>query len=247
MDTNIMNVHSLIPLIATILFIPIFIMLLLNRPWHLQHKLFLLYLIPAMLWSLSDFLGRSHLPWVDVELMVKLVGCFAIWMGIQIHYFMFPFYRKEAIRIPFVYLLLVGTVALALLGYMPRGVEVTPDTIVVRWGIWLTSIAFILIALVGRDIYLLRRRQRTSPDVVERNQLVYLIFGIMIATVLIALSFIPAIGGFPIAHIGNLTMACILTYAIVAHRLLDVAVAVRRVLRWLVLVAVGSASRTHSQ
>jgi hypothetical protein len=133
MDTNIMDVHSLIPLIATILFIPIFITLLLNRPWQLQHKLFLLYLIPAMLWSLFDFLGRSQFSGVDVSLAVKLVGCYAIWMGIQIHYFMFPYYRKEPIKIPFVYLLLVGTVALALLGYMRRSVEVTQPLSLSLW------------------------------------------------------------------------------------------------------------------
>jgi NhaP-type Na+/H+ and K+/H+ antiporter len=45
---------------------------------------------------------------------------------------------------------------------------------------------------------------------------------------------------YPIAHIGNLAMACILTYAVVRHRLLDVKIIFRRALAWLSLGIIGA-------
>jgi diguanylate cyclase (GGDEF)-like protein/putative nucleotidyltransferase with HDIG domain len=54
-------------------------------------------------------------------------------------------------------------------------------------------------------------------------------------------SFTPFGNRYPLAHIGNLAMACILTYAVVRHRLLDVRLVFRRALSWLSLVIIGVA------
>ena len=54
-----MNPQALIPLIATIAYIPCLVILLENRPWQLRQKLFFLLLISAMLWSATDILFRS--------------------------------------------------------------------------------------------------------------------------------------------------------------------------------------------
>ena len=54
-----MNAHAMIPTIAVATYIPLFVILLTNRPWHRQHKLFFLFLIAAAVWSLVDILFRG--------------------------------------------------------------------------------------------------------------------------------------------------------------------------------------------
>lgn len=230
-----MDIHALVPFIATVLFIPLIVILLFNHSWQLRQKLLFLYLLSALCWSLADFVGRSRLPGVDVVLMVRLVGCFGIWMGIQVHYFLLPYYQTKDIKYPLAYPPLVGSIVLAVLGYMPQTVQATPTVITVNYGIWFILIAFLLIILVGRDVYFLRRRYGISVNPMERNQIAYLLAGVVITIVLITISFTPASGGFPVAHLGNLLMGCILTYSVITHNLVDIGVAFRRVLRGFIL------------
>ncbi|MEE8420766.1 MAG: hypothetical protein V3R92_04835, partial [Dehalococcoidales bacterium] len=56
-----MNIYTVFPLIATIAYIPLLVTTASNRPWQRRHTLFILFLIPAMLWSLTDVFLRSNL------------------------------------------------------------------------------------------------------------------------------------------------------------------------------------------
>jgi hypothetical protein len=87
-----MSAQILIPLIATIAYIPLFVILLSNRPWQRSHRIFLLFLIPAVLWSLSTFLSMSNLLTHNKSLEVKIILCIAILMLVQFHYFVRSFY-----------------------------------------------------------------------------------------------------------------------------------------------------------
>jgi len=232
--------HVLIPLIATIVFLFPLVIVLLHRPWHGQHTLFLLYLIPAMLWSLSDFVFRSDFFPAYQVLLVKILFCLAIWTVTQFHYILNYYGTGKIQKMPFVYLPLAATIALSIIGYIPQHVEVTEDVISVRYGIWVLPIVLSLLILIVYDMYLLLQKRRASADISERNQITYL----MIATVVGATLFVTALFPFGItyttAHMGNLAVAIILVYAIAAHRLIDVGVALRRVLVyfWLTTITV---------
>ncbi len=237
-----MNIHALIPLIAAIAYIPLFVILLANRPWGRKQKFFFLFLISATFWSLCDFISRSNLLMVDKLFEVAIVLCLLIWMLIQLHYFIYPFYRSARIKIPLAYIFLVSAIALALLGYIPRGVEITASGINVDYGIWIIVIGFLFLFIVGvQDIYFLLRRRKISPDPVEHNQISYLLGAIAILAIFIPSSIVPYGGGYPIAHIGNLIVACILTYAVVAHHLVDAHVVLRRGLKLLGSYGAGTA------
>lgn len=231
-----MNAQILIPLIATIAYIPLFVILISNRPWQRRHKLFLLFLIPAVFWSFSTFLSMSDLLIHNKLLEVKIVLCIAILLLIQFHYFVRSFYRFERIRIPLAYLFLVATIVLAALGYIPQDVEITASGINVDYGPWLIAIGLLFLSTVGaRDIYSLIQKYRLSPNPSERNQIVYLFAGIGVLTVFLLSSYTPRGGEFPVSHIGNLMIACVLTYAIVTYRLLDIRVVFRQALIYVVL------------
>jgi diguanylate cyclase (GGDEF)-like protein len=231
-----MSIQVLVPLIATIAYIPLFVILLSNRPWQRGHRLFLLFLIPAVLWSLSVVFFRSDSLMPYKFLLIRIVICILMLMLVQLHYFICSFYQSERIKIPLVYIFLVGTIALALAGQIPRGIEPTASSINVDYGPWIIAICLLFLSIVGtRDIHSLIQKYRLSPNPEERNQIVYLLAAIVILTVSILSSIGPRGGEFPVSHIGNLIVACVFTYAVIAHRLLDVGVVFRKALIYVVL------------
>jgi diguanylate cyclase (GGDEF)-like protein/putative nucleotidyltransferase with HDIG domain len=235
-----MNVHVFVPLIATIAYIPLFIILLSSQPWQRSRRLFLLFLIPAMSWSLSDIFFRSDFLTSYKLSLIGIGVCLVIWMLVQFHYFISSFYRSERIKIPLAYLFLIATIILAALGHIPRGIEITAGGINVDYGPWIIAIGLVFLSMVGiKDVYSLIQKFRLSPNPEERNQIIYMLAAVVVLTVFIFSSISPRGGEFPVSHIGNLIVACVLTYAIVTHRLVDISVVFRRTLIYLVLYGGG--------
>jgi hypothetical protein len=187
-----MNSHVLIPLIASIVYIPLFAILLANRPWDRKQRFFLLFVVTAFLWSFTDVLFRSDFFMQDKFLIAKVSICITFWMLVQFHYFACSVYRSERVKIPLAYVFPASVLVLALLGYIPRSIEITASGIHVDYGIWLAVIGFLFLFIVGaRDIYSLLRRFKISPDPSERNQIAYLLGAIGIIAVFTISSIAP--------------------------------------------------------
>ncbi|MCJ7792059.1 MAG: diguanylate cyclase [Dehalococcoidia bacterium] len=228
--------------IATIAYIPLFVVLLSNRPWNRKQRFFFLFLVPAILWSFVGFLGSSDFFMPHKLVLAKVALCLLIWMLVQLHYFICSFYQSERIKIPWAYIFPVATIVLAALGYIPRGIEVTASGVVIDYGPWIFAIGLLFLSIVGvKDVYSLIQKYRLSPNPAERNQIVYLLAAIAILAVFLLGSVSPPGGEFPVSHIGNLIVACVLTYAVVTHRLLDIRVVFRRALIYVVLYGAGLA------
>jgi len=233
------NIHVLIPLIATIAYIPLLVIVLSNRPWQPRQKLFFLFLIPAILWSATDIFFRSGLFMQHKLLLVEVVLFFAVWMIIQYRYFMQSFYKSDVARKPFAYIILAAFIGLVALDYIPRGINITADNIYVDYGPWVVIIAGIILAITSKEMYNLIRKVKVSDNVEERNQIIYLFVGLGCLAIFGLITFQSSAKGYPIGHIGNLLNALILTYAIVAYRLLDIRVVFRRAIVSLVLYGSG--------
>jgi diguanylate cyclase (GGDEF)-like protein len=237
-----MNTHVLIPLVATIAYIPLFVILLANRPWQQKQRFFFLFLIPAILWSISDIFFRSDFFMAYKLLIGEVALCAGIWMAIQYRYLLQSFYKPQVAKMPFAYIILAATIALAALGYIPRGITVTSGGINIDYGYWLFLILGILLIIAGKDIYHLIRKLKVSADAVERNQITYLFIGTgCLAIFGFVTAAFPALERYPVSHIGNFFNACILTYAVVTHRLVDVRVIFRKALVNVVLYGSGIA------
>jgi diguanylate cyclase (GGDEF)-like protein/putative nucleotidyltransferase with HDIG domain len=238
-----MNGPVLIPLIATIVYVPLFVILLSSRPWQQRHRLFLLFLVPAVLWSLTTFLGmffatRSS-PYQQ-ELIVRIVICIAMLTLVQFHYLVHSFCQSDRTSSPLAYVFIAVTIVLvAVSPVADHGdiINIMPLTSSgYGWGIVATYLVFLF--TVGRiDLKSLWRKRQLSPNPAERNQINYLFASIGIFIVF----FVSGIraSDFPIYHIGNLAVAGILTYAVVTHRLLDIRVVLRQFLIYLVLYGGG--------
>jgi diguanylate cyclase (GGDEF)-like protein len=234
-----MNSNALIPLAATIAYVPLLFVSLFHRPWQRQQGYFVLYLIPAMLWSLSDFLLRSDFLNINHTLLAKVIICMGLWMVIQFHYVLSSYHSKPG-RIPFAFLPLAGMIALVVLDKVPSSVVSTEDALLVEYGHWTMLMAIPIVAIICRDFYLLVRRRQSATQPAERNQTTYFILVVVIGAIFIGSSFTDFGITYAFAHVGNLVTALILLYATAAHQLLDVGAAFRRALLyiWLTIVAI---------
>jgi diguanylate cyclase (GGDEF)-like protein len=237
-----MNTQSLIPLVATIAYIPLFIILLANRPWQSKQQSFFLFLIPAICWSVCDVFFRSDFFMQDKLFLVRMVLFAGVWMAIQYRYLLQSFYKPQATKMPFAYIILAAVIALAALGYIPREISYASNGINVDYGYWLYLMLGILFIITGKDFYNLVRKRKVSADAAERNQITYLFMGLaclgIFGVITLASS---ALARYPISHIGNFFNALVLTYAVVTHRLVDVRVVLRKALVNLVLYGCGIA------
>ena len=232
-----MNAQILIPLIATIAYIPLFIILLSNRPWDRKQMFFFLFLIPAILWSSIGFLGYSGLFAGEKTFVVKFGICTAVWMLVQLHCFVSSFYQSGRMRIPWAYCFLAATIILTVFGLIPKEIRIdNGGAIAVDYGPWIIVIGLLFLFTVGaKDVRSLIQKYRLSPNPSERNQMIYLLVAIGVLTVFLLSSYTPHGGEFPVSHIGNIVIACILTYAVVTHRLVDINVVLRQALIYVVL------------
>jgi diguanylate cyclase (GGDEF)-like protein/putative nucleotidyltransferase with HDIG domain len=237
-----MNIQALISLAVVVAYIPLFVILISNRPWQRQHKLFLMVLIPTMLWGLSNFVFRSDFFMQEKLFLSELVICLFIWSSVQFHYFLTSFYHPGGFRFPIAYVLMAVIIAVTLLGYVTDSVSFINGVAVSNYGVGFVPVAISLCVLFGRDFYLLWRQFKVLTDPIRRNQILYLLFSIVLM-VLFSFTAVTDIGKqYPLTHLGAVLNAGLLTYAVLRHRLLDMRIAFRRGLGWsgLVLASVAA-------
>ena len=99
-----MNIYALFPLVATIAYIPLLVTTISSRPWQRKHKLFTLFLIAAMMWSISDYLFRSNFFPKHNFLLFKVIIITFTLMVVQFHCFASCFFAPGQGRwLPFAY------------------------------------------------------------------------------------------------------------------------------------------------
>ncbi len=231
-----------IPFIASAAYLGLIVLLLVNRPWGSRQKLFVAFVTVAFFYSFVDLFARSGY-FVDYKrLLAQIVICGAIWTVVQFHYFIRPYFSRTPVRIPLAYLYVVAVVVMSSIGLVPRETVLTGTVLTVYYGYPLLVLSLMIFVTLGvRDLVCLIRRHKMASDAVERNQVDYLIAGIVLFSTFILLSFAPGFGSYPVAHIGNLLVACVLGYAVVAHRLVDIGVFMRRGLVYVLLYGGGIA------
>jgi diguanylate cyclase (GGDEF)-like protein len=237
-----MNIYVVPPLLAVIAFIPLLVVLLSNRPLNRQQRLFVWFLIAAMLWSLSDIFFRSDLFMANKVILSKIIACTFTLAAVQLHCFISSFYPSNKGRwLPLAYSSLAIIIFLVAMDYVPKEVMIVDGKLYTVYGNGVFLMGLPLAILTVRSTYFLWQQFRTSEDPALRNQMAYLLLSIGILLGAVSTAFIPWGNEYPISHIGNLITAIILTYAVLRHSLLDVRVVLRRGLVWMGLVAVGIA------
>jgi len=236
-----MNIYALFPLIATITYIPLLGTTISSRPWQSRHKLFLLFLIAAMSWSLTDVFLRSNLfPQLNYFLLQVILVTFA-WTAVQLHCFTSSFFARGQGRwLAFAYASLAAIIALVLLRYIPEGVTVSGDKLYLDYGKGVIFLALPLLTLAGRNLYVFYKRLRILDNPVLYNQIISLRLAIYVMIIFGLAAIIPWGRELPISHFGNLINAFILSFATIRHQLVDIRVVLRRGLAWISIGIVGA-------
>jgi diguanylate cyclase (GGDEF)-like protein len=235
-----LNIYALFPLIATIVYIPLIINTLIIRPLLNQHKLFIAFLIPAMLWSLADFFGRALFFPEQSLIISKLILAFLSVALTCFHIFASSFYaRGEKHWLPLAFTTMAAITILIILGYLPRDVIIKNSELYPDYGPWILVMAVPFLSLASRNFYVFTKKLKTIDDPVVYNQIVSLTIGLAILTVFLLASILPWGREFPISHVGNIFTAILLSYATLRHKLVPVSFVLRRGTIWLVLFTLG--------
>lgn len=233
-----MNIYLAIPVLAFAIYIMLFIIMYVNRPWTTRHWLFALFLVGAMAWIISSTMFRSQYFPLHKVILAQVTFCLYLFMLIPFSYFITTFYRNQRDNWLFLaYIPLVAGIVLSILGYLPegisRGISYYTEYNLLYMGV-LVALPFMVLA--GRAIHKLSHRLRTAETPLVHNQLFYLIVAIVIF-IASAASNLSVLGRqLPISHLGNLLIAIILTYSIVKHQLVDMKLFLRHGLVYLTLI-----------
>jgi len=236
-----MGIHSLIPLAATIVYFCLLIVIVINRRWQKQHKLLAWYLVAASFWTLSSFFLFHSDLFIEYKLLLfRIVVFTSIWWAVQLYYFARSFLRLPggwAIWFGYASLVVFGTIAA--MGYAPPGITSIDGLVTPIYGWWYSLYIVPLLTLAGMGVYSFWRRLRIVTDPRERNKIAYLIVAVVLVVVFGFISITPLARGYPVAHVGALFSACILTYAVIKHELISINSVLRRGLGWASLVVIG--------
>ncbi len=236
-----MGIHSVIPLAATIVYFCLLIVIVINRRWQRQHKLLAWYLVAASFWTMSSFFLFHSDLFIEYKLLLfRIVVFTSIWWAVQLYYFARSFLRLPGgWAIWFGYASLVVFGAIAAMGYAPPGITSIDGLVTPIYGWWYSLYIVPLLTLAGMGVYSFWRRLRIVTDPRERNKIAYLIVAVVLVAVFGFISITPLARGYPVAHVGALFSACILTYAVIKHELISINSVLRRGLGWASLVVIG--------
>ena len=235
-----MNIYALFPLIATIAFIPLIATTVFTRPRLLQHKLFIGFLVPSMLWSLADYFWRGNIFPGHSLLLSRFVLIILSVMLVNFYIFISSFFARSEGRwllVAWATLALVTT--LIVLGYIPRGVSFNEGKLYPDYGPWILAMVIPFLTLAFRSYWIFIKRLKTLDNPALYNQIISLLIGLSILIVFLLASILPWGREFPIAHLGNIFNAIILSYATVRHELVPISFVLRRGLVWLSLITLG--------
>jgi diguanylate cyclase (GGDEF)-like protein len=235
-----MNIYSIVPLIATIAYIPLLITTYSNRPWSKQHKLFMLFLLSTTTWSLFDYILRSYFFPEIAHILIKCVVVLFFLTAVQFHVFsssLFPQGRKRWLI--FAYASLALSIIMTILGYLPQKLVTINGLLYAEYGWTIILIAVPMMVLMGRNLYVFIPRLRNRENPVDYNQNVAILLCLGAMAVFIGLAATKFGRIFPIAHVGNIVIALILIYAVVGHQLVDIRLVLRRGTIWVCIVIIG--------
>jgi diguanylate cyclase (GGDEF)-like protein/putative nucleotidyltransferase with HDIG domain len=238
-----MNIYSIFPLVAIVVYIPLIITSAGSRPWQKRHALFILFLLSAMMWSLIDYVFRgNYFPQYNLWLFKAIVIAFPV-MAVQFHVFASTFYEPGRGRwLPFAYISLAIIIILVFMGYIPESIRVDGDKLYPIYGKSIFIVGLPLVILIIRGVYVLTRRLKQIENPVLYNQIISILLGVGTLTIFTLASFLPVGREYPIAHFGNILNASILSYAVIRHRLVDIRFVIRQGTAWVGLAIVGTFS-----
>lgn len=229
------TISTFIPLLATLFYGGIAIIVISSRPRTKPRLAFGIYLVAMFLWSLSAFLILSGigntLTWFKELTAAAILSQISIFYFVQ---FLFSRRRKWAILV-FWYLLLAFILTL-FTGLVVQSAQLDPDGLHYTFSPWIGLLAgpgYVFTLFSIRELAL---GFRQTQDSTQRNRFRYLIIGLAIIPLASLINWTP-LGKYPIDIAANGITALLIGYTLFRHNLLDIHVVVRKGLFYTVLTS----------
>lgn len=237
----VLGTYTLAPLIATLAFIPLLILVLVNKLWQKTHVLFFVYLIFSMFWNLSAYFFRANTFPEHVIFLSKFTLVMFLVSTILFHFFISSYFPKDSGRwIPFALLSIIVGITTIMMGYVTGNVIIDGIKIYPQYKYGVLIIALPLIVLYFRNFYVFRKILKNTNNPITHNKILSLLISINVLAIFTILHILPIGREFPISHFGNLINGFILTYAVIRHQLVDIKIVLRRGTAWVSLFIIGA-------
>ena len=232
------NPYYLIPPLAAGVFTLLLLIFALPRARESPaHRFFSLFLLALGLWALLIFMMRSRadvraaLPWDRAAVAMMLVS------ALVFYHFTVDYTRQE--RRPWVrrastlYLLLIASLAPTPL--MIHHMELKSYGFAPIFGIPFYALALAAYTWIALGIFNMLRAYRRSPIYEERNRLLVIAIATLFPVIGTLFDLFPTF--YPMSILGNLAFSVLTTVAIRRYRLLDIRMALRKGLAYLMMSA----------
>jgi putative nucleotidyltransferase with HDIG domain len=220
------NLSTAISIFATLIYGVIFIIVIFSRPRNLLRRIFAIYLLTMISWSVSAFLSTSGLvtvlPWFKVMASSPIVMMLSIYFFVQSLFGL----RPKLARIMILYGLIAIAITLRTNIVVQEAFLNETGDLFYQLGpfFWVVAVpGYILMIL---SIVELLRAYRASLDTNQRNRIRYLLLGLIITSLASFVNF-TEYGKYPFDVAANGITAMLIAYAILRHQLLDIRVVVR--------------------
>ncbi len=223
-----MNIYAVLLLLSLIVFSTLLIAVLRDKRTKIRQR-FAVYVIIAMLWSLSTLVFCLNIfPFSRSLAGVAAVS--GVCTVIAYYDFVRHFAHKTtnlAVKLGYAAVAFI-LVPLAALGYLPESASITNGAIDIRYGYFLllmTAIGGIFFIL---SVVTLVRRYKALADPLSRNRIAYLLVGLALLFAFSIRSGIPPLPKYPLEPIGHLANALVISYTIMRYKLLDIRFLIRK-------------------
>ena len=169
---------SLVPLIAVLAYIPLLLATIHSKPWNSRKTLFLLFLLSAFFWSLSNFVFRADFIDNHSNTAFKVVISLYVTMAILFHHFCSTYYPSGTRKwLPFAYISLVLLIAFVFLGEVTN-ITATDGIMHGSYTLQVIPLAIVLSILAARNYYIFINLLRDNKKPENHNQYLMLIIGL---------------------------------------------------------------------
>ena len=237
-----MNIDIFISLVTCVAYIPLLASTVSTWPWSHRHRLFILFLLPAVCYSISDYIFHGNFFPQSSTLLIKISSIILIWAAVQLHCFTSSYFPEDKKRwLIFAYGLLILIIVLILVNYLPESYVTIGEYVYPQFGISIIIIVVPSLILLARNIYIFLPRLKNQENPGIYNQTASLLFSLAVFTISVMIALLPVSREVPLLNVGNLIIAFVLSYAVVGQKIVDIRFVLRRGLIWLVVGIVGIA------
>jgi diguanylate cyclase (GGDEF)-like protein len=237
-----MNISAFISLVICVAYIPLVANTMSAWPWSRGHKLFFLFLLPAICFSIADYIFHSNLFTQQSSLLIKISSIGMLWTAVQLHCFTSSYFPEGKGRwLIFAYILLAVIIILFIFNYLPEAYIAIDDVIYPNFGIFI--IIFILpgVLLLSRNLLIFIPRLRNQVNPAVYNQTASLLLSLAVFTLAGLATLLPVVRKIPLINMGIIIISFVLSYAVVGQKIVDLRFILRRGLIWLIVGLTGTA------